>query len=122
MVMNRTSQRGLTVTGLLFGGVAIVLIAVLGMKVVPEVIEYTKIVSDIKALANDPALKQAPTSEIRKAFDRRANIDQFSAVTAQDIDVSRNGNTLILSFGYTKKIPLFGPVSLLIDFEGTTDQ
>jgi hypothetical protein len=122
MAMNRTSQRGLTVTGLLFGGMAIVLIAVLGMKVVPEVIEYTKIVSDIKALANDPALKQAATSEIRKAFDRRADINQISAVTAQDINVSRNGNTLILSFGYTKKIPLFGPVSLLIDFEGATDQ
>jgi hypothetical protein len=122
MMMNRTSQRGLTVTGLLFGGMAIVLIAVLGMKVVPEVVEYTKIVADIKAIARDPALQQASLAEVRQSYTRRAIVDQVSAVTAQDIDVSRNGSTLILSFSYTKKIPLFGPVSLLIDFEGTTDQ
>jgi len=122
MMMNRTSQRGLTVTGLLFGGMAIVLIAVLGMKVVPEVVEYTKIVADIKAIARDPALQQASLAEVRQSYTRRAIVDQVSAVTAQDIDVSRNGNTLILSFSYTKKIPLFGPVSLLIDFEGATDR
>jgi hypothetical protein len=122
MMMNRTSQRGLTVTGLLFGGMAIVLIAVLGMKVVPEVVEYTKIVADIKAIARDPALQQASLAEVRQSYTRRAIVDQVSAVTAQDIDVSRNGSTLILSFSYTKKIPLFGPVSLLIDFEGATDR
>jgi len=121
-MMNRTSQRGLTVTGLLFGGMAIVLIAVLGMKVVPEVVEYTKIVADIKAIARDPALQQASLAEVRQSYTRRAIVDQVSAVTAQDIDVSRNGSTLILSFSYTKKIPLFGPVSLLIDFEGATDR
>ena len=122
MMMNRTSQRGLTVTGLLFGGMVIVLIAVLGMKVVPEVVEYTKIVADIKAIARDPALQQASLAEVRQSYTRRAIVDQVSAVTAQDIDVSRNGSTLILSFSYTKKIPLFGPVSLLIDFEGATDR
>jgi hypothetical protein len=122
MSINRTSQRGLTVTGLLFGGMFAVLIAVLGMKVVPDVVEYSKIVSDIKATAQDPSLKQASVADVRKAYERRAYIDQITAITPMDISVSRNGNTLVLSFAYRKEIHLAGPVSLVIDFEATTDQ
>lgn len=121
-MMNRTSQAGLTVSGLLFAGIFVVLIALLGLKVVPEVIEYSKIVSAINAMAEDPSLKQASISEIRRAFDRRANTGYISELKGEDIDIAKNGNTLVLSFAYTKKIPLFGPVSLLIDFEASTDK
>ncbi len=122
MSINRTSQRGLTVTGLMFGGMFAVLIAVLGMKIVPEVVEYSKIVSDIKAVAQEPALKQASIAEIRAAYQRRAIVDHIGAITPQDISISRNGNTLVLSFAYRKEIRLVGPVGLVIDFEASTDQ
>jgi hypothetical protein len=92
------------------------------MRVVPDVIEYTKIVSDIKATAQDPSLKQASVADVRKSYERRAIVDQISAITPMDLDVSRNGNTLVLSFAYRKEIHLAGPVSLVIDFEASTDQ
>jgi hypothetical protein len=122
MSISRTSQRGLTVTGLLFGGMFAILIAVLGMRVVPDVVEYSKIVSDIKAVAQDPALKQSSVADVRTAYQRRAIVDHISAITPQDIAISRNGSTLILSFAYRKEIRLFGPVGLVIDFEASTDQ
>jgi len=121
-MMTRTRQGGITLTGLLIGGMILVLIAVLGMKVVPEVIEYAKIVSNIKAVAQDPAMRQATPAEVRKTYERRAIVDHTSAIKPQDIEVARNGNTLVLSFAYRKEIPLFGPVSLVIDFEASTDQ
>ncbi len=121
-VINRASQRGLTVTGLLFGGIILVLLVVLGMKVIPEVIEYSKIVSDINAIAQDPALREASPADIRKAFSRRANIDVISAIQAQDLEITRSGGGWLLSFSYRKEIPLVGPVSLVIDFEGSSDQ
>ncbi|MBU1235190.1 MAG: DUF4845 domain-containing protein [Gammaproteobacteria bacterium] len=120
--MNKASQRGITVTGLLFGGMILVLLVVLGMKVVPEVIEYSKIVSDIKAVAADPALRDASPADVRKAFSRFANIDVISAITAQDLEITRGGGGWVLSFAYRKEIPLVGPVSLVIDFEATSDQ
>jgi hypothetical protein len=106
----------------MFGGMFAVLIAVLGMKIVPEVVEYSKIVSDIKAVAQEPALKQASIAEIRAAYQRRAIVDHIGAITPQDISISRNGNTLVLSFAYRKEIRLVGPVGLVIDFEASTDQ
>lgn len=120
--MNRTRQAGLTLTGLIFGGIVIALIAILGMKVVPDVIEYAKIVSNIKAVAQDAALRQASPAEVRKAYERRAIVDHTSAVKPQDIEITRSGNTLVLSFAYRKEIPLIGPVALVIDFEASTDQ
>jgi len=121
-VMNRAYQRGITLTGLLLGGVILFLVALLGMKVVPDVVEYSKIVSGIKAVAQDPAMRQASPAEVRKAYERRAIVDHISAITPQDIEVTRVGNNVVLSFAYRKEISLFGPVSLLIDFEASSDQ
>jgi hypothetical protein len=121
-VIKRSSQSGLTLTGLVFVGFLIIILAVLGLKVVPEIVEYAKIASNIKAVAQNPALKQASVAEVRKAYELRAIVDHTSAITGQDIDVTRNGNTLVLSFAYTKRIPLGGPVSLLIDFEASTEK
>lgn len=121
-MINRTRQAGLTLTGLIFGGLVLALVAIFGMKVVPDVIEYAKIVSNIKAVAQDPALKQASPAEVRKVYERRAIVDHTSAIKPQDIEVTRNGSTLVLSFAYRKEIPLVGPVALVIDFEASTDQ
>jgi hypothetical protein len=120
--MNRACQRGVTLTGLIFGGMILILIVVLGMRVVPDVVEYAKIVSNIKAVAQDPGLKQASPAEVRKAYERRAIVDHTSAIKPQDIEVTRSGNTLVLSFAYRREIPLFGPVGLVIDFEASTDR
>lgn len=118
--MNRAYQRGITLSGLIFAGLIVVLLAVLGMKVVPEVIEYAKIKSNINALAQDPTLKQASSQEIRKAYGRRAIVDHTSAVDPQDLQITGNGSSMVLSFAYRKEIHLVGPVSLVIDFEAST--
>lgn len=123
MNVNRNTQRGMTLTGLIFAGLLIVLIAVVGMKVVPHVIEYGKIMSNIKAIAGDAGLKGASVAEVRRAFDRRANIDQIDdVIKGSDVDVTKEGNALVLSFAYSRQIPLFGPVSLVIDFEGASNR
>lgn len=123
MNVNRNAQRDMTLTGLIFAGLFIVLIAVVGMRVVPHVIEYGKIMSNIKAIAGDASLRAASVAEVRRAFDRRANIDQIDdVIKGSDIDVTKEGNALVLSFAYSRQIPLFGPVSLVIDFEGASNR
>jgi hypothetical protein len=115
-------QRGLSLIGMILITGMIVIVGILGMKVVPEVIEYFKIVQAIKATAADTALAGASVGAVRNAYERRVIVDQISSVQPKDLDVSKDGNRLTLSFAYEKKIPLFGPVSLLIDFEGTTSK
>lgn len=113
-------QRGVSLSGLLVACVIIAMVAVLGMKVVPDVIEYYKTVQAIKAVSQDAAARGGTVGEIRKAYGRFATIDNIDSVKPEDLDITKEGNDIVLSFAYTKRIPLFGNVSLLIDFEGST--
>lgn len=113
-------QRGLTLISLIFFAVLIIMVALLGIKIAPEVIEYFAIVKDVKATSIDPASKSGSVADIRRNFDKRKSIDNITAVTGDDIDISKEGNDIVITFAYTKKIPLFGPVSLTIDFEGSS--
>ena len=56
---------------------------------------------------------------IRSAFDRSQAIDDFSAISSKDLKIEKGaGEQLQVSFKYEKRIPLFGPASLVIDYEG----
>lgn len=120
MRMNARTQFGVTLTGLILTVIVVAVLAIFGMRVVPDLIEYGKILSAAKAVAQDPTLKQASVAEIRKAYASRAVVDSIEAVRAQDLDVSKENGNLVLSFAYTKRIHMAGPVSLVIDFEGST--
>jgi hypothetical protein len=109
-------QRGISLFGLIFSLAIIVMLAMLGMKVVPTVVEY---VSIKKAIV---AAKQAGTTvhEIQAAFDKQAQTGYISSISGKDLQVTSVNGDVAVSFAYEKKIPLFGPASLLLEYEGTT--
>lgn len=115
----KRQQLGVSLSGLLVWCIILALVAVTGMKVVPSVIEYYKIVKATKAVA-----AQAPpgtsVTDLRKAFDRYANIDVIEAIKGSDLEISKDGNQVVIDFAYEKQIPLFTNVSLLINFTGST--
>jgi len=112
----KTRQQGLTLTGLIFVLAIVAVVAVLGMKVVPTAIEYSAI---RKAIVS---AKAAGTTipEIRAAFDRQANDGYIDAIAGKDLDIVKVDGETMVSFAYQKKIPLFGPASLLLEYSGTT--
>ncbi|MBL8431581.1 MAG: DUF4845 domain-containing protein [Dechloromonas sp.] len=111
-------QRGVALSGLIFWGVVITLVAVLGMKVAPTTVEYYKILKDIKATANKVG-PDATVADVRKTFDNFANIDQLDFKPEQ-LDVSKDQGKIVIAFDYDKRIPLFGNVSLVINYKGST--
>lgn len=117
----KRKQSGVSLSGLLVAAVILSVVALLGMKVIPEVIEYFQIVKAIKSVSKDPGAKHS-VADARKSFDRYATIDNVSAITAQDLDISKDSGELVISFAYEKRIPLFGNVSLLIDFQGSSKE
>lgn len=113
-------QKGVGLSGLLIWAFILVLGAIGGMKVVPAVIEYFTIVKNVKAMTADGQLNNASVTDIRNAFDRRASVAYITDISGADLDISKNGNEVVIEFAYTKKIPLGGPVSLNIDFVGSS--
>ena len=112
-------QRGLTLTGLLFWGVIIFLIAVLGIKVTPEVVTYYKVKKVVAATANQAGGKTVP--EIRADYDRIAYIDHIHDIyPASALNISKNGSQVVIDFFYEKRIHLFANVSLMLEFSGSS--
>ncbi len=112
-------QRGVSLSGVMFWGFIIALIAMLGIKVAPSAIEYYKILKDIKATAVN-LQPNATVADVRQAFAKYAEVDHLTEFNPQDLDVSKEGNQIVISFDYEKKIPLGFNVSLLINYRGST--
>lgn len=109
-------QTGVSLFGLICALIIVSAIAVLAMKIVPAVIEYQA----IKKAIVDAKKAGTTVREIQLSFDRRANAGYIDAITGADLEIVRVDNELEVSFAYEKKMPLFGPASLLLEFSGTT--
>lgn len=114
----REKQEGMTLIGLILISALVLAASLVLMKVTPALIEYSNVVRDVSAVAKSDQARDASVTDIRNAFMKRAQVDDISSITPDDLDISKEGGEVAISFAYAKKIPLFGPVSLLIDFQG----
>jgi len=114
--VSHSYQRGISLIGLIFSLAIVVLIAMLGMKVVPTAIEFMSIK---KAIVS--AKQNATTArEIQTAFDKQAEIGYITSIAGKDLQITNADGEIEVSFSYEKKIPLVGPASLLLEYQGTT--
>jgi len=113
-------QRGVSLTGLLLVGGLLFFLVVLGMKVAPDVLGYFTVVNNVKATAHDPGLIGAGVPQVRNAYLKRIQLGGGGDVLPEDLEITKEGNEIVISFAYSKKIPLFANVSLMIDFEGSS--
>ena len=109
-------QQGITLIGLIMAIAVIIVLSMIAMKVVPTMIEYNSIT---KAMNNS---KNGTTPrEIQISFDKQREVGYFDAVTAKDLVIVKNNDGgFDLNFSYSKKIPLVGPASILMEYSGTT--
>ena len=110
-------QRGLALSALLIWGIVIGLVAILVIRVLPDVIEYYKIRHAVKAVAADSGGKTV--SEIRQAYGKYAEVEHIKTFTPAELDVFKQDNQVVVAFSYERRIPLAGNVSLLIEFQGS---
>jgi len=113
------SQRGITLIGMVVVAIVIVIVAILGLKVAPAYIEYLTIKKAIVAIAQNNS--KSTVAEVRYAFQLRSAIDNIDAIGPKDLEVTKEGNDVVVSFAYPKRIPLFGNVSLVIDFAASSN-
>ena len=114
-------QRGLTLSGLLGVLFVVVMVVTLGLKLLPGYMEYYKAKNAIDAIAADRS-KTSSVSDVRRAFDARATIDDISAVKASDLEITKEGNNVVISFAYRREVPLFGNIGMYVDFAGSTNR
>lgn len=113
-------QKGITLVGMLLVAGGIFFVALIAMKIIPAYIEFFSVKKVLSTMANDPELPNMSVREVRASFDRRASIDNITAVKGADLEVSKGDGETTVTAEYSVKTPLFGNLSAWMDFTGTT--
>ncbi len=111
-------QAGVSLMGLIIGLIILAALALFAMKLIPSFMEFRSAKNAIQAVAREK--QGASLVDIRRAFDNRATIDSIESVKGTDLDISKQGNEVTISFAYRKEVPLFTGVGLYIDYAART--
>lgn len=113
----RSGQQGLSLMALIFGLAILVIVAIFGMKLVPSYLEYKSAKGAIDALARSNA---ASPNDIRRNFESRSAVDGIESVKPQDLEITKQGNQIVIRFSYRKEVPLFKNVGVYIDYQASS--
>jgi Tfp pilus assembly major pilin PilA len=109
----KSSQRGVSFLGLLFVGGVLAVCGVVAAQVFPTVIEYQAIKSAVNKASGGNTV-----AEVRSLFDKAGAIDNISTISGKDLDVTKVGEKIVVSFAYQREIHLAGPAFLVLKYEG----
>jgi hypothetical protein len=109
-------QKGLSLVSLIFLGVIAILLLTIGFKLVPSLIEYLAIDRDVQKVKNEGSTVR----EIRSAFDRYTTIDDIKSISSKDLDITKDGDGVVISYSYSYSVPIAENVRLVIDYSGST--
>ena len=113
-------QKGITVVGMLLVAGLVFFVLLIAMKIVPSYIEYWSVKKVLNAMSSDAALQNMSSKEARASFDRRAQIDNITAVKGEELEISKEGGEMVVTANYSVKTPLFGNLSACMDFNAST--
>ena len=115
-LLSQQRDAGFSLIGFLCTLIVVGGAGLLALRAGPGVIEYwavEKAVKAAKATSNTP-------EEVRGTFDKLAAAGFIDAIEGKDLKISGRGDQMEVSFAYQKKVPLYGPASLVIDYKGST--
>lgn len=113
----RNRQFGLSLVNLLLVSFVVVIVAVFGMKLIPAFIEYETARKAIYAIATEG---NPTVADVKRSFNARAAIDDITAIKADDLDITKEGGEIVISFAYRKEVPFGAGIGVYMDFTGTT--
>ena len=110
---HKSGQGGVSFIGLLFILGVLACLGVLAAQAFPTVLEYQAI---LKAAEKSKSGTSVP--EVRQIFDKAAQIDDIRSITGKDLEVTKNGEKVLVKFAYDREIHMFGPAFLLLKYTG----
>ena len=95
--------------------------AVIGLKLIPIYMDSWKIDGVMKAVINDPEVKQWSRYEVTQAMLKRLDIDAVEAVNyhnhKESMTVIKKQNNTTINIYYRVETPLIGNLSLVAEFD-----
>ncbi|MEO7940840.1 MAG: DUF4845 domain-containing protein [Burkholderiaceae bacterium] len=110
---SKSRQRGISFLGLVFVGAVLAVVGVVAAQVFPTFVEYQAVV---KAVSRASSGSTVP--EVRALYERSAEVDNITSMKAKDLDITKDGETIVVKFAYEREIHLAGPAYLTLKYRG----
>ena len=110
------AERGVTLIGLLLWAIVVAFVALIIVRVLPTINEYSTILRAVQKIAKD---SPATVAEARSAFEKQKEIEySISSISSKDLVVTKENDKVVIRFAYDKEVEIFEPVFLLIKYRG----
>ena len=111
-------QRGMTFLGIIFLIVVVGAWVYAGIRLVPKYLEYMRIASTLEKVRDEFDSNPGSTElMLRKAVERHFDIEMVEIITANDIEITKDGGAFNMRAAYEDTVPLAGNVSFLVEFD-----
>ncbi len=112
----RSKQRGISFLGLVFVGGVLAVVGVVAAQVFPTFVEYQAVLKATKKAASGNTVP-----EVRSLFERSAEVDNITSMKAKDLEITKDGETIVVRFAYQREIHLAGPAYLTLKYTGQSN-
>ena len=116
----RSKQTGVSLSGLIIALVVLAVIALIGFRVGPAYSEYFTAKSIIKTIATEN--RAGTVASIRKAWVGKTMIEEIKVISETDLEITKDGGEVVISFAYKKEVPLFANIGLYLDFAASSKE
>lgn len=112
-LQRKSKQRGISFLGLVIVASLLAMAGVVAAQIVPTLLEYQAI-----SRAADRAKLGQTVAEARTIFDKATSIDDIKSISGKDLDITKEGEKVVVSFAYQREIHLTGPAYLTLKYSG----
>jgi hypothetical protein len=112
-MQTRTRQRGISFIGLLVVGGLLAVSGVIAAQVFPTVLEYMAVQKAVQRASAGQSVV-----EVRDIFGRQTEVDAITSISAKDLEVTKEGDKVVVIFSYQREIHLVGPAFLTLKYAG----
>jgi hypothetical protein len=112
-------QKGITFLGGLILAIPVAIVVYAGIRLAPVYLNYMSVARSLDLTASTVQSDGGSVSPqlIRGSLEKRFDIESITFPTVQDIMIRQDGTGWVIEAKYEDTAPLFGNISLIIDFD-----
>ena len=115
--MRHHAQRGVTFIGWLVLLVPVAIVVYAGIRLAPMYLNYMRVAKSMSEMASEAKSSSTTNpTELRNSLAKHFDIESIERPGIKDIDIHRDGDRFVAIADYEDVAPLFGNISLLVQF------
>ena len=118
----RHAQRGVTFLGWLMLLIPVAIVVYSGIRLLPMYLNYMRVARSLERLPEENTDAGSITAQaLRESLNKSWDIETIEFPDTKDIDIHRDGNHWVAIADYQDSAPLFGNLSLEVNFHKEVD-